>query len=123
MCVLPPAQVESYFYDIRKQLFEYDQVLNTQRDKVYAERRRALEASDLTPLMVEYAEKTIDDILEVLSSWISQAYSSGRLWLGGWAAAGAAAQYGVQAADLLSPPCSPTPTPRSGPWRCWCLIY
>jgi hypothetical protein len=58
-------QVESYFYDIRKQLFEYDQVLNTQRDKVYAERRRALEAADLTPLMVEYAEKTIDDILEV----------------------------------------------------------
>ena len=36
-----------------------------QRDKVYAERRRALEAADLTPLMVEYAEKTIDDILEV----------------------------------------------------------
>ena len=36
-----------------------------QRDKVYAERRRALEASDLTPLMVEYAERTIDDILEV----------------------------------------------------------
>ncbi|PSC72357.1 translocase subunit chloroplastic [Micractinium conductrix] len=57
-------KVESYFYDIRKQLFEYDQVLNTQRDKVYGERRRALEAADLTPLMVEYAERTIDDILE-----------------------------------------------------------
>ncbi|KAL4443549.1 hypothetical protein ABPG75_011286 [Micractinium tetrahymenae] len=57
-------KVEAYFYDIRKQLFEYDQVLNTQRDKVYAERRRALEAADLTPLMLEYAEKTIDDILE-----------------------------------------------------------
>lgn len=27
-------KVESYFFDIRKQLFEYDQVLNTQRDKV-----------------------------------------------------------------------------------------
>lgn len=39
--------------------------LCTQRDKVYAERRRALEASDLTPLMIEYAERTIDDILEV----------------------------------------------------------
>jgi preprotein translocase subunit SecA len=57
--------VESYFYDIRKQLFDYDQVLNTQRDRVYGDRRRALQAEDLTPLMVEYAEQTIDDILEV----------------------------------------------------------
>lgn len=57
--------MESYFFDIRKQLFEYDQVLNTQRDKVYAERRRALESDDLAPLMIEYAERTVDDILEV----------------------------------------------------------
>ena len=27
-------KVEAYFYDTRRQLFEYDQVLNTQRDKV-----------------------------------------------------------------------------------------
>lgn len=57
-------KVESYFFDIRKQLFEYDQVLNTQRDRVYADRRAALEAEDLTPLMLEYAERTVDDILE-----------------------------------------------------------
>ena len=57
-------KVESYFFDIRKQLFEYDQVLNTQRDRVYADRRAALEAEDLTPLMIEYAERTVDDILE-----------------------------------------------------------
>ena len=37
-------KVETYFYDIRKNLFEYDQVLNSQREKVYAERRRALRA-------------------------------------------------------------------------------
>lgn len=57
-------KVESYFYDIRKQLFEYDQVLNTQRDRVYADRRSALEADDLSSLMIEYAEQTVDDILE-----------------------------------------------------------
>jgi len=57
-------KVESYFYDIRKQLFEYDQVLNTQRDRIYYDRRAALEASDLSPLMVDYAEQTVDDILE-----------------------------------------------------------
>jgi preprotein translocase subunit SecA len=57
-------KVESYFFDIRKQLFEYDQVLNTQRDRIYADRRAALESEDLTPLMMEYAERTVDDILE-----------------------------------------------------------
>lgn len=48
-----------------RNLFDYDQVVNTQRDRVYAERRRALLTDDLSPLMVEYAEKTCDDILEV----------------------------------------------------------
>lgn len=57
-------KVESYFFDIRKQLFEYDQVINTQRDRVYADRRRALQAEDLSSLMLEYAEKTVDDVLE-----------------------------------------------------------
>ena len=40
-------KVEAYFFDIRKNLFEYDQVVNTQRAKVYAERRLALEAPSL----------------------------------------------------------------------------
>ncbi|XP_075483998.1 protein translocase subunit SecA, chloroplastic isoform X1 [Primulina tabacum] len=57
-------KVENYFFDIRKQLFEYDEVLNSQRDRVYTERRRALESDDLQFLLVEYAELTMDDILE-----------------------------------------------------------
>ncbi|KAI6697652.1 hypothetical protein NL676_017771 [Syzygium grande] len=57
-------KVENYFFDIRKQLFEYDEVLNSQRDRVYAERRRALESDDLQSLIIEYAELTMDDILE-----------------------------------------------------------
>lgn len=40
-------------------------MLNTQRDKVYLERRKALASKDLSPLVVEYAERTVDDILEV----------------------------------------------------------
>lgn len=58
-------KVENYFFDIRKQLFEYDEVLNSQRDRVYTERRRALESDDLQSLLIEYAELTMDDILEV----------------------------------------------------------
>ena len=59
-------KVEAYLFDLRRQLFEYDQVLNTQRDRVYAERRRALlaDGAALTALYVEYAERTVDDILE-----------------------------------------------------------
>ncbi|MEW5299521.1 MAG: hypothetical protein WDW36_002530 [Sanguina aurantia] len=57
-------KVENYFFDIRKQLFDYDQVVNTQRDKIYSERRKALLSKDLTSMMVEYAERTADDILE-----------------------------------------------------------
>lgn len=61
-------KVENYFFDIRKQLFEFDEVLNSQRDRVYTERRRALMSDNLQSLIVEYAELTMDDILEVI--WI-----------------------------------------------------
>ncbi|KAG0466706.1 hypothetical protein HPP92_018286 [Vanilla planifolia] len=57
-------KVENYFFDIRKQLFEYDEVLNSQRDRIYTERRQALESDNLQSLIVEYAELTMDDILE-----------------------------------------------------------
>lgn len=58
-------KVENYFFDIRKQLFEYDEVLNSQRDRIYKERRQALESDNLQTLILEYAELTMDDILEV----------------------------------------------------------
>ena len=50
---------------MRKNLFEYDQVLNTQRDKVYSLRRQALVAPDLREQMLEFSARTMDDILEV----------------------------------------------------------
>jgi preprotein translocase subunit SecA len=56
-------KVETYYYDIRKQVFEYDEVMNNQRRAIYAERRRILEGRDLRELVIQYAEKTIDDII------------------------------------------------------------
>lgn len=44
------------------------QVLNTQRDRIYSERRKALLADNLTDVMVEYSEETMNDILEVWQS-------------------------------------------------------
>lgn len=57
-------KVETYYYDIRKQVFEYDEVMNNQRRAIYAERRRVLEGEDLKELVVGYAERTMDDIVE-----------------------------------------------------------
>ncbi|MBF2079886.1 MAG: preprotein translocase subunit SecA [Synechococcales cyanobacterium T60_A2020_003] len=57
-------KVETYYYDIRKQVFEYDEVMNNQRRAIYAERRRVLEGQDLKELVVKYAERTMDEIVD-----------------------------------------------------------
>lgn len=56
-------KVELYFYDIRKQLFEYDAVINTQRQAIYAERKKILEAHFMRDCIIEYAESTINEVL------------------------------------------------------------
>jgi len=57
-------KVETYYYDIRKQVFEYDEVMNNQRRAIYAERRRVLEGNQLKEMVIGYAEQTMDDIVE-----------------------------------------------------------
>ncbi len=57
-------KVETYYYDIRKQVFEYDEVMNNQRRAVYAERRRVLEGRGLKKQVIGYGERTMDDVVE-----------------------------------------------------------
>ena len=57
-------KVETFYYDTRKQVFEYDEVMNNQRRAIYAERRRVLEGLDLKEQVIAYAEQTMDDIVE-----------------------------------------------------------
>jgi preprotein translocase subunit SecA len=57
-------KVETYYYDIRKQVFEYDEVMNNQRKAVYAERRRVLENRGLKQQVIGYGERTINDIVD-----------------------------------------------------------
>ena len=54
-------KVEAYYYDARKQLFEYDEVLNYQRQAIYSERRRILESDNLRSWIIQYAETTVLD--------------------------------------------------------------
>lgn len=57
-------KVETHYYDMRKRVFEYDDVMNNQRKAIYAERRRVLEGEDLKEQVIKYAEMTMDDIAE-----------------------------------------------------------
>ncbi|MDB5096889.1 MAG: preprotein translocase subunit SecA, partial [Cyanobacteria bacterium RYN_339] len=50
-------KVEIYHFNIRKQVLEYDDVMNNQRKIVYAERRKVLEGEDIRPVVVRMVEK------------------------------------------------------------------
>ena len=52
-------KVEAYYYDARKQLFDYDEVLNYQRQAIYSERRRVLESINLRDWVIQYTETTV----------------------------------------------------------------
>ncbi len=57
-------KVETYYYDIRKQVFEYDEVMNNQRKAVYSERLRVLKGTDLKKQVIGYGERTMEEIVE-----------------------------------------------------------
>ena len=57
-------KVETYYYDIRKQVFEYDEVMNNQRKAVYSERLRVLRGVDLKKQVIGYGEITMEEIVE-----------------------------------------------------------
>lgn len=61
-------KVEAYYYDARKQLFEYDEVLNYQRQAIYSERRRILESTNLRSWILQYTDSTVDDYLRLLKT-------------------------------------------------------
>ena len=56
-------KVETYYFDIRKQVFDYDQVMNNQRRAIYAERRRVLKGDQLKQQVLSYGERTMEDIV------------------------------------------------------------
>lgn len=56
-------KVETFYYDARKSVFEYDEVMNNQRRAIYAERRRVLEGRELKEQVLQYATQTMDEIV------------------------------------------------------------
>ena len=57
-------KVEAQNFNIRKQLIEYDDVMNQQREIIYEQRRQALEDEDLQPVILDMIEDIVDDLVE-----------------------------------------------------------
>lgn len=59
------GKVESYHFDIRKNLLEYDNVVNTQRKVIYEQRQSFLEAEDVSDILadirIDVAEQLFHD--------------------------------------------------------------
>ncbi len=47
------VRVEGYNFDIRKHVLEYDDVVNTQRNVIYAQRRKILSEKNLKPIIMD----------------------------------------------------------------------
>ena len=57
-------KVEGQNFNIRKQLIEYDDVMNQQREIIYQQRRQALEEENLKPVILDMIEDIVDDLVE-----------------------------------------------------------
>ena len=61
-------KVETYHFDIRKSVLEYDDVMNVQREKFYEQRKKVLSGKNLSEDVIYMIEKEID---RLLSGYIS----------------------------------------------------
>ncbi|MBR1943249.1 preprotein translocase subunit SecA [bacterium] len=61
-------KVETYHFDIRKSVLEYDDVMNVQREKFYEQRKKVLFGKNLSEDVVYMIEREID---RLLSAYIS----------------------------------------------------
>jgi len=56
-------RVEQRNYEIRKNLLKYDDVVNDQRKAVFEQRQEFMESDDLSDIIVEMRQDTIDDLV------------------------------------------------------------
>ena len=57
-------KVEGYNFDLRKHVLEYDDVVNTQREVIYAQRRRILSESTMQPTIMGMIEEEIRSLVD-----------------------------------------------------------
>ncbi|MGB5747301.1 MAG: preprotein translocase subunit SecA [Desulfobacterales bacterium] len=59
------AKVEGHNFEIRKQLLEYDDVMNQQREVIYRQRREALDGKDLRGSVMEMIRDKCEEIADI----------------------------------------------------------
>ncbi len=57
-------RVEAQNFNMRKQLLDFDNVMNTQREIIYKQRREALESPSLRPAIMDMIDDLVDDIVD-----------------------------------------------------------
>ncbi len=58
------AKVEGHNFDIRKQLLKFDDVMNDQRKAIFEQRREIMESRDLSEIVKDMRDETIDDLVD-----------------------------------------------------------
>jgi preprotein translocase subunit SecA len=58
------SRVEGFNFDIRKRVVEFDDVINKQRETIYAERDKVLRNEDLGETIVDFLDQEIDALLD-----------------------------------------------------------
>jgi preprotein translocase subunit SecA len=58
-------KIETRNFNIRKQVLEYDDVMNQQREVIYSQRRKILEQADLRPTIMDFVSKIVERTLSM----------------------------------------------------------
>jgi len=58
------SRVEGFNFDIRKRVVEFDDVINRQRETIYAERDKVLRNEDLTETIRAFLDEDLDEVVE-----------------------------------------------------------
>ena len=62
------TKVEGHNFDIRKHLLKYDDVINQQREVIYAERRRILSSTNLKDSVQAMIETHLSDLVQTFTA-------------------------------------------------------
>lgn len=75
------TQVESQNFEMRKNVLKYDDVMNRQREVIYAERREVLEGADIKEQVAKFTEDTIRGyVLAATAEGYPEEWDLEKLW-------------------------------------------
>ncbi|WP_283138460.1 preprotein translocase subunit SecA [Rhizohabitans arisaemae] len=74
-------QVEQQNFEIRKNVLKYDEVMNSQRKVIYAERRRVLEGADISSQVEEFVEEVVEGyVTGATADGFAEEWDLDKLW-------------------------------------------